>query len=77
MSETEKCRLEIANQRPNVHLISKRTLALHQPNTNPNKVQQKQMTGNHFTQRPDTTYRRCNSYSWGVIKSQASLQPFA
>jgi len=59
-------------------------VAQHQPNTNPNKVQQKQMIGSHFTQRfadeslvPVRITCRCSSSSCGLKKSQASPQAFA
>src|ERR1700751_4659555 len=39
---------EIANQRPNAFLP-------YQPNRNPNKVQERQMIGNHFIQWSDAT----------------------
>jgi hypothetical protein len=60
---------EIANQRPNAFLP-------YQPNRNPNKVQERQMIGNRFTQWSDATLplridRRCNSYSCGMIKPKA------
>jgi hypothetical protein len=60
------------------------SVAQHQPNTNPNRVQQKQIIGSHFTQRfADESLmaarisRRCSSSSCGLKKPQASPQALA